>query len=1104
MGVPDKERRKLFLRSGNRCAFPKCGRPLTADETADDPLVAIGEIAHIVAESPAGPRGASSLTPAERDRYENLVLLCPTHHALVDAQAETYPVAWLHRVKREHEAWVEARLEPATPARAALTVFVSSPYRDNRRRRAVVFDAILAAGMLPVGMERFTASPHPTVEECLRQARECDGFVGVVAWRYGWIPPGHDVSICELEYDAAKEAGRARFVFVPDPSAGMNPDTDCDPLPDRWERQARLEAFKARLASDLTPCVFQDDVLGIRVLQALTDWRQKRAAARDGGRATPGPAPPTDRPPDLAAEIAAYGRKADAFHGTLPMAGFKTRLRVPIDLADLYVPLRARVDLRATGPHERYADAADAEKRLGDGDGSHEIALAEAFREAARRGGSRGLVLLGDPGSGKTTHAKRVLLACLRDGPESLGLPAGTLPVFLPLRELQDLHQGLPEFIQAQLEQPHLGTPPGFGARLVERGNLLLLLDGLDEVPDVRRRAEVARWVDAALTAHRECRFVVTCRFAGWAPEVARWISGKFLELHVRPLTDAQAEQFVRGWYRIVETGLADDRAQAEVLARKGADDLLGRLAEPDFRARRVSELTRNPLLLANLCLVHRDRGGQLPQRRAKLYDECVDVLLERWREAKRIPLSVTADQGRRVLQPAALWLHAEEGRTRATAEALAPPMADALAAVGWARTGEDFLATVRDESGLLTGWDDRHYGFLHLGFQEYLAAQEIRRRALLRDEGPLRELAARLGESWWQEVGLLLLALGNPSLFEPFVREALKHPTFAAHPDLLELCLDDAAEVSAVPFRELVEAPPGRDRGLWARQLVALRVLERLDPTALAALERPLRKHPSAELQAWLRARGAAARQDTVVAERGGYELVRIPAGTFTMGSPETEEGHYGDEGPQHRVTIPAFFLGRAPVTNEEYARYLEAKPGVRKPSWWEDRKFNQPRQPVVGVSWDEAQGYCAWAGLRLPSEAEWEYACRAGTTTRFWSGDGEADLERVAWYDKNSDRRPHSVGEKPANPFGLFDMHGNVWEWCEDDWHETYEGAPTDERAWVDDPRDSRRVLRGGSFGFVAGALRAACRRRVEAGVRVDQFGFRCVRVPAASMEP
>jgi formylglycine-generating enzyme required for sulfatase activity len=657
----------------------------------------------------------------------------------------------------------------------------------------------------------------------------------------------------------------------------------------------------------------------------------------------------------------------------------------------------------------------------------------------------------------------------------------------------KDLKRGLDTFIQNQLNSPHLNTPQGFGERLLRRGNLLFLLDGLDEVANEQQREQVAGWIRDALKIHRSCRFVVICRFAGYIPKAR--LGEHFLEMHLRPLTEKQVGLFIHNWYKIVEKSLAQDPDQAEGIAVEKADSLVQRLGEPDFRARRVFELTRNPLLLTNICLVHRHRSS-LPQKRARLYEECIDVLLEHWRGAKGLSVGVTAQEGRRVLQPAALWLHGEEGRTRAKASELAPHIEPALEAVSWTGgTAENFLRTIRDESGLLTGWDIDNYGFMHLGFQEYLAAREIRSRAF-EEPKVLEELAVHFGESWWQEVALLLLALEDPSLFAPYMREVVKQPAFAKDPRFVEMCLNDAAEISSKPFEELLLKSPGKNKPLWARQLLALKLLERLKPEAVEKLQPKLLQHPSADIRRWFQEKAAQATFDLITADLGGYELVHIPGGEFMMGSPKSEEGHHKSEAPLHAVVAKDYFLGRYPVTNEEYGRFLNDNPDEPEPDYWADRKFNQPRQPVVGVSWEDAQRYAKWAGLRLPTEAEWEYACRAGTDTRYYTGDKEKDLDGAGWYREISDEQTHPVGEKEPNTFGLYDMHGNVFEWVEDDWHGSYNSAPEDGSAWIDEPRGAARVIRGGSWFNTARYCRSAGRDGLDPGRRLGYLGFRLAR--------
>ncbi len=961
-------------------------------------------------------------------------------------------------------------------------VFVSSTYLDNRDRRKLVEDAITMAGMLWHGMELFTASKNPTVEECLRHVQEADLLVGIIARRYGWEPDGVQ-SITEMEYDAAKE----RLMFLLDPEL-PTVDQDFDTGPERWDKQKKLDAFKQRIAEDQMPTLFMETTLQAKVLKALNDWRADRDSKGDGRLSDAVPVPMDD---DLEAEIQLYREKADSLHASLPVAGFVQQLKVAIDIEDIYVSLRAMVDLRGVAD-ETFADADQAEKSLRESDAALDIALTEAFRQSALRN-KRGVVILGDPGSGKTTHLKRLLLWCLRNGPERIGLPSDMLPVFLALRELKKLDQGIDAFIQDQLHGPHLQTPAGFGERLLRRGRLLFLLDGLDEVANLAQREQVAKWIVDGLRVHPTCRFVVTSRFAGYSPTVH--LSGDFLEMHIRPLTAEQAERFVHRWYALVEKGLAKDPSQAEGIAQEKAENLVQRLREPDFRARRVFELTRNPLLLANICLVHRHRGG-LPHKRARLYEECIDVLLEHWRQAKNLSVGVSAQAGRRALQPAALWLHREEGRTRATAAELAPQVESVLkAAQGAGGTAADFLHTIRDESGLLTGWDTEHYGFMHLGFQEYLAAREIHTRAF---ETPavLSELAAHFGDSWWQEVAFLLLGLEDLSLFTPYMREVVKQPSFATLPELVEACLDDAVETSVDAFVELLRVPAGEDRDLWARQFQALRVLHRLDPEIIDLLASELVHHPSSEIQQWMAEQTAQLVQDVIIADPGGYELVKIPGGVFRMGSPTTEAGLGGNEGPRHPVQVPDFYLGRYPVTNEAYAQFLAANPDVREPEYWADRQFNQPRQPVVGVSWEDARHYAAWAGLRLPSEAEWEYACRAGSDTRYATGDTEGDLARTGWYDRNADGKLHAVGEKSPNAWGLYDMHGNVWEWVEDDWHDGYEAAPNDGLAWIDDPRGLVRVFRGGGWSGDTEGCRSSYRGWDSPSLRADDVGFRLAR--------
>ena len=229
------------------------------------------------------------------------------------------------------------------------------------------------------------------------------------------------------------------------------------------------------------------------------------------------------------------------------------------------------------------------------------------------------------------------------------------------------------------------------------------------------------------------------------------------------------------------------------------------------------------------------------------------------------------------------------------------------------------------------------------------------------------------------------------------------------------------------------------------------------------------------------------------------GPLLTVIPAGRFLMGSPESEPGRDDDEGPQHEVIIAQpFALGVYAVTFSEYDRFCEAT-GKETPS---DYGWGRENRPVVDVSWHDVQVYCGWLSkqtgqsYRLPSEAEWEYACRAGTKTPFYTG-------KTINSDQANSGRKHEktlpVGSFAPNAFGLYDMHGNVWEWTQDCWHENYQNAPVDGSVWLEANGGdcSRRVVRGGSWFDDPQGLRSADRSWNGTDEADDFLGFRIARV-------
>ncbi|MBF0372591.1 MAG: SUMF1/EgtB/PvdO family nonheme iron enzyme [Alphaproteobacteria bacterium] len=847
---------------------------------------------------------------------------------------------------------------------------------------------------------------------------------------------------------------------------------------------------------------------------------------------------------------------------------------------------------------------------------SDTIALDGIFAAA---GANMRVAIHGEPGSGKTTALRKLLHLCLTsgDGPEALALDRRTVPIFLRLRrfttDLLDEEAPLKAFISRELaEMAGADLLDDVGDRLWERGHLLLLFDGLDEIADPDRRAAVAKYLNnsQAEWTNRHIRAVVSSRFSGYDGKRIR-LTDRFRHFEVRPLDDTQTHDFVRQWFRhayavLKRGGPTKADAQAEVL--------LADLKDIGRGSRRIRTLVATPLMLTLLCLLFL-RGGRIPQRRVEFYDECLRVLLERWDAVRDLPPPLDRPAALAVLRPLAWYLHNDsKGREVSHAEAVnvidlnLPTVAevDAFAVLAW----------LCDRTGVLIKTGEDSFGFMHLGFQEYLAAAH----AASMPQTHLGTMAGKADDDWWLEPLLLLAGMANRELFGTLAGRLLTAVTSPGRADLLRKCLAEAAEPDLTPFldrltpetdpgileavltllagrtgpdlreaaRPLASAKSSRIRELagrfvvdgvperpatgrdfdvllvhgaadqaWAEELIAapswrgrsvrppsppwLPVLNDIPGTVgtvvvLAGAEPPWSDRRVGAGLAFLGRRGVRVvvmrRPGTGAAElppdlvtatvidgdadpfgptgvaprtgrtvvvdpTTGIRLVSLPDGEFMMGS--TDGGKA--ERPVRRVRVPAFLLGETPVTNRQYGKFLEASKRVDEPRHWRDRRFSDPDLPVVGVSWNEAKAFCAWLSdvsgrpCRLASEAEWEYACRAGESGAWCFGDDGERLPDYAWFAANSGRHSRPVATLRANAFGLYDMHGNVWEWVEDCWNDGYEGAPSDGEAWTSGDCKSR-VVRGGSWGGFPWNVRSATRKWFGAGLRNYFIGFRLAR--------
>ena len=328
-------------------------------------------------------------------------------------------------------------------------------------------------------------------------------------------------------------------------------------------------------------------------------------------------------------------------------------------------------------------------------------------------------------------------------------------------------------------------------------------------------------------------------------------------------------------------------------------------------------------------------------------------------------------------------------------------------------------------------------------------------------------------------------------------------------HAQVLNLA-GEYAEASAALHRYLESA--GQEGAHYREALTLLHEVSEAVATEKAAAEARAKAAAEARAKAAAEARAKAAAEararEAASRVAKNIKMVVVPAGSYQMGSPSSEADRADDEGPVHRVTIPRpFAVGAYEVTFAEWDACVGSGGcGGYRP---DDEGWGRGRRPVINVSWEDAQRFVAWLRqgtgheYRLLSEAEWEYVARAGTTTPFHTGSTIATSQ--ANYDGNYTygngrtgeyrKKTVLVGSFNANTFGLYDVHGNVWEWVEDCWNDSYRGAPSDGSAWErGDCR--RRVLRGGSWSSRPWNLRFAYRSRYDPGVRFYKFGFRVAR--------
>ena len=817
---------------------------------------------------------------------------------------------------------------------------------------------------------------------------------------------------------------------------------------------------------------------------------------------------------ELKAEYLAYLRRAYRaldFKGIPQFEAISSELL----LEEVYVPLLARPERPGGETWERRL----AGRLLNDEDlpeealASLEKGAAQPIRVEDALGEETRVVVLGDPGSGKSTLLKYLTLrlAAEDDAP---------LPILLPLNAYaRALRKKGDHSLQSYLSvyfanQGVKNLAPLFESAL-SQGQAVILLDGLDEVQE--ERAYLVNKVEnfASKAVEKGNKLVVTSRIVGYqdAPLKSEWTLYTLLDFN-----RASVEDFATRWCLAFEKNVLGDTPEAKVAAEKERIALLESIdANPG-----VGKLATNPLLLTILALIKR-QGVSLPNRRAELYELYLETLIRSWNKARALdqyPVGpeLNPNEVLMTLGPLALWLR-EKNPTAGvvTEDALLGELTRYYMGEDWGlkrgparEKAHEFLKSVRTYSNLLVERGPRQYGFLHLTFEEMLAAYGIYQLGQLDLQESLQVIEKHLRDPGWRET--ILLAIGvwglankQPRVAAKVVRAMLKMTCkgddAAKNTLLAGACLEDVGEegLGRAAANEVIDALQeiARDRNLL----------------------------PITQCDAGLSlGRLAASSADFLARIRPDLdEFIPIPAGEFL----------YGDEKKPAKIEEP-FAIAKYPVTNLQYRPFIEAGGYDHKEFWstegwswrtgeydtkasgstkdllerrpvekrhepffWRDSKWNNPLAPVVGVSWFESEAYAKWLEaelerpIRLPTEEEWERAARGRKGRKYpWGDDFDFNRANAAPFWKQDNDASYASSSSGASttfigqfngttPEGVADLSGNVWEWT-NSWYEA---------------EQVNRILRGGSWYYDLRLARAAFRFRFSPVGYDDGIGFRLI---------
>ena len=837
--------------------------------------------------------------------------------------------------------------------------------------------------------------------------------------------------------------------------------------------------------------------------------------------------------------------------------GISDRVALKLPLLQMYVPLKARFGmpegetwtrdtlLAGRPPTEEEIEA------MGERLGSPQSVLNQ-LKEVD------GLVILGDPGAGKTTFLKMLALRLAAGDGELIGL-GNRLPVLLPLsayaNALEEGNVSLLDFLRSYSGNTNAFS--GLGDLLeaaLDEGRALLLLDGLDEVKKVGQRHLVVELVENFYAHYRAKgnKFVLTSRIVGYSEARMGTLDG----MHECTLVDfdqADIEAFVDRWTVAIETAVSGQGNTATEDAQRERDELI----EAVSNKQGVQSLASNPLLLTILALMKRN-GVVLPEKRVELYQKYVETLIRHWNLArsleKRSVVELNVRKTVQTLAPLALWMHEESpGVGMVKREAMEQKLSQIFAERGVADVEtavDEFLTDARDHANILLERGPGTYGFIHLTFQEYLAAVAIAQQGQGDADKIAALLAHHLADARWHE--LFLLTIGYLG-----VAQELEKVASAVLLKLIEM--DVGVKGTAVSLAGEAILDVGSD-GITngCRDQVRHALANTLQATqTVAVLQR-------AKAGVMLGKLGDT-RPEMLDVDQMNFCFV--PAGPFWLGSDPQDDpdANQEQEYPQHQVNLPYnFWIGQYPITQAQFEQFVAEDGYAHAPYWVEaekhgrwksglynnrtmprelDELFHTPNHPVVGISWYEALALTRWLTERwqqkgwlpldwvvqLPSEPEWEKTARGGvelissplvgtiqsgmlgasvsynsipnpSPKRIWPWD-TAVTPNLANYKETGIKATNANGifQNSETPYGCQELLGGQYEWTRSLYH-TYPYEDFLGRETLDATRS--RALRGRYFGSSKKLVRCASRDRDGPHLDFRYYGMRVLVSPPSGL--